>query len=34
MADDRIYAILALKDLADAHTRVDWLGSMSHRWKS
>jgi hypothetical protein len=31
MAQDRIYAILALKDLADADACVDWLGSLSHR---
>jgi hypothetical protein len=33
MAEDRIYAILALKDLADADASVDGLGSLSHRWK-
>jgi hypothetical protein len=33
MAENRIYAILALKDLADADARVDWLGSLSHREK-
>jgi hypothetical protein len=33
MAEDRIYAILALKDLADADACVDSLGSLSHRWK-